>query len=271
MTDPRVVVTTGVRSGLRERETAMGVAAELGCEFVPRLGRSLKAVAGDAADAVLVAESRGLHLVDLAGESSSPLFFHPGMAVNRIRRLELGGDDHMATAMRLAAGMSVLDCTLGMAADALVAAYTVGPQGRVVGLEASAVVALIVRHGLAQYVLPDADMNDAMRRIAVLNCDYREYLAGLGQGEFDVVYFDPMFGRPVEASTGIAGLRRWACHERLDAGAFAMAERVARKRVVLKMRRLAQPPSWRPPDGVVGGATSTVKFLIWETGEQNAD
>lgn len=272
-----IVVTTGVRSGLSERATAQDVAAELGYEFVPRLGRSLKAVAaaaavatGSAAHSVLVAESRGLHLVHLADADASPLFFHPGMAVNRIRKLEQGGEDHMAVAMRLGCGMRVLDCTLGMAADALVASYAVGAEGRVVGLEYSSVVAAIARHGLRDYVLPDDEMNAAMRRITVVNCDYREHFAGLAPGDFDVVYFDPMFGTPVAASTGIAGLRRWACREPLDAEAFAMAERVAEQRVVLKTRRFAQPPSWRMPDRAAGGPTSTVKFLVWETGDQHA-
>ena len=274
MTAHGIVVTTGVGGGWRQRATAQQVASELGCEFVPRLGRSLRAVADDAsgttAHAVLVAEVGGLHLVELADTELPPLFFHPGMAVNRIRGLALGRHDHMVDAMGLREGMRVLDCTLGMAADALVAAYAVGPAGRVVGLEASPMVAAITRYGLADYSLPDAGMSAAMRRIEVVNCDYRDYLAGCGGGDFDVVYFDPMFGTPVVSSTGIAGLRRWARQGQLDADAFGMAERVAEQKVVLKMRRYAQLPPWRPPENVEGGPTSTVKFLVWETGETDA-
>ena len=285
-----IVVTTGVKSGARERELAKAVATELGAPFVPRGGRSLAKVAqlaslswrrpaepgeGEGDDGprirgALVATTQGLNLVDLDDPDSPPLFFHPGMALNRIRRLLAGGQDHMVDAMGLAGGMKVLDCTLGMAADAIVASHVVGPEGQVVGLEVSPLVAAVVRHGLAEYKVGGAEVNAAMRRISVVNCDCRQYLAAAAPGSFDVVYFDPMFCRPVEASPGIAGLRRWACHAPIDEETFNMALRAASSAVVLKTRRYARPPAWREPDRVAGGASSTVKYLVWRTGPQDA-
>ena len=59
------------------------------------------------------------------------------MAEIRAQQLLRGAPDHLVRALDLRPGLRVLDCTLGLASDAAVAACVVGPSGAVVGPEAS--------------------------------------------------------------------------------------------------------------------------------------
>jgi len=142
----------------------------------------------------------------------------------------------MLEAMGLGQGDRVLDCTLGMGSDAIVAAWVVGPSGKVVGIESSPALAEIVRAGLRDYDQADPDVTDAMRSVEVVCAEHLMHLMSCPDRSYDVVYFDPMFREPVRLSPGIAGLRRWACHARLSGNAVREATRVARRRVVIKDR-----------------------------------
>lgn len=73
-------------------------------------------------------------------------------------------------------GDSVLDCTLGLAADAMLAAYTVGEAGRVVGLEANPNVAFIVRQGMQTYDTAELPLTACMRHIEVVQSEAVHYL-----------------------------------------------------------------------------------------------
>ena len=97
--------------------------------------------------AVLVATHQGPQVYTEEGI----LKYHPSMGVPRIRNLKRGGSDHLAQACGFRTGMRVLDCTLGLAADAVVASFLVGPEGKVVGLEASPVLYWAVSQGLKTY------------------------------------------------------------------------------------------------------------------------
>ena len=70
------------------------------------------------------------------------------MSALRIKHLASGQPDSMVTAAGLKKGDHVLDCTMGMGADAIVASFVVGDQGRVVSLESEPVIAAITGHGL---------------------------------------------------------------------------------------------------------------------------
>jgi hypothetical protein len=128
----------------------------------------------------------------------------------------------------LGAGDAVLDCTLGLGADALVAAAAVGPGGRVLGLEASRLLAAWVAEGLGR--LPDP----AARRVEVRAADHAEALASLPDRSFDVVLFDPMFRHPRAEPPGFDLVRRLADRRPLTPEALARARRVARRWVVVK-------------------------------------
>ncbi|HWR29138.1 MAG TPA: class I SAM-dependent methyltransferase [Negativicutes bacterium] len=165
-------------------------------------------------------------------------FFHRGMAELRILNFIRSGNDPMIAAMGLETGMSVLDCTLGLAADSLVAAFAVGDTGVVQGLEAACVVEALTRWGLTELCAAQTDARmetkQAARRIQVIHADHANYLAMLPDQSVDVVYFDPMFRRPQKASVGIAPLRNFADARPLTVETLQHAKRVARCRVVIK-------------------------------------
>jgi 16S rRNA (guanine1516-N2)-methyltransferase len=136
--------------------------------------------------------------------------------------------DPMLEAAGLRPGDEVLDATLGLGADALVAAAACGPGGRVVGLEASPTLAAWVAEGLRRL---DAE---PARRIEVRSGDHAAHLAALPAASFDVVLFDPMFRHGREAPGGFDLVRRLADPRPLEAAALAAARRVARRWVVVK-------------------------------------
>ena len=238
-----LAVTTSSRAGASEIELARKVASALNSPYIERHSKSVAQVAGEwqgpgEIEGVLVVESNRMTLVGMgqSGPAGPCLFFHPGMAPGRIMRAAQGREDHMLEAMALRQGDRVLDCTLGLASDAIVAAWAVGPSGQVVGIESSPALAEIVRAGLREYDNADPDTTGAMRRIEVVCADHLMHLMSCADRSYDVVYFDPMFREPVRLSPGIAGLRRWACHARLSGSAVREATRVARRRVVIKDR-----------------------------------
>ena len=238
-----LAVTTSSRAGASEIERARRVASALNSPYIERHSKSVAQVAKEwpgqgEIEGVLVVESNRMTLVGIAqsGPAGPRLFFHPGMAPSRIRRAGQGRKDHMLEAMGVARGDQVLDCTLGLGSDAIVAAWAVGLSGKVVGIESSPAVAEIVRAGLREYDRADPDTTAAMRRIEVVCAEHLMHLMSCPDRSYDVVYFDPMFREPVRPSPGIAGLRRWACHARLSGNAVREATRVARRRVVIKDR-----------------------------------
>jgi hypothetical protein len=125
-------------------------------------------------------------------------------------------------------GDSILDCTLGLGADALVAAVAVGTHGRVVGIEGSLALAAWVGEGLARSTL------DGAGRIEVRAGDHAALLAALPERSFDVVCFDPMFRHARAEPGGFDVVRGLADARPLAAETVALARRVARRWVLVK-------------------------------------
>ncbi|AEJ61704.1 protein of unknown function DUF548 [Spirochaeta thermophila DSM 6578] len=227
------VVTVSLGASEREIEWACSLARELDLVLVPRGERSLEDLAAaSGASAVLVVGKDGLSLF----HEGRRYVFHPNMAVLRVDRLRKGVGDRLVAVAGLGAGDRVLDCTCGMAADAVVASFVVGEGGEVRALEASPVLASLVRGGLASYVHPDARLCEAMRRVEVLTADYRDYLAQEDPGSWDVVLFDPMFESTYDASRGIDLVRILGREGLPDREDIERARRVARRCVVVKDR-----------------------------------
>ena len=235
MTNSLLVTTSRSASAERLAE-AQRWAERLGALLVPRDEHSLAeltALAGVAGALVVGGDRVTYH------DPSRALvyFFHPGMARRRLRNVDSGMGDPMITAMRLQAGDSVLDCTLGRATDATVASHVVGVSGKVVGLEKSPVLAWLTIDGLATYEIDSAPTQEAMRRIEAHCADSAEFLAAQPERSFDVVYFDPLFDQTLEGSSGMIPLRALACPDQLTPEILALALRVARRCVVIKQRR----------------------------------
>jgi len=212
-------------------------------------------------EAALVLSSEGPPTLRFAGGGPG-YYYHPGMALTRIRNLQTGLGDPMVAAMALQEGDSVLDCTLGRASDALVASHVVGPAGRVVGIESSPILAELTIHGLRTYEPARQGLSPALRRIEAHRGDHREYLATAPADEFDVVCFDPLFQEPVEASSSMEPFRPLADPQPLSAEAVAEARRVARRCVVIKERPNAALWERLPVDRLVGGRTSSIAYGV---------
>ena len=183
------------------------------------------------AEALLVFERERVTLAD--GEQS--IAFHEGMAHLRRLRLQTGEGDTMASIAGLQAGDAVLDCTLGLAQDAMVAAQAVGAAGRVTGLEKSLALCVLAAEGLASF-----DLGPASARVEVLHADAAVLLRDLASGSYDAVLLDPMFESPRRSQPAFEMLRRFAEHAPLTAEVLAQARRVARRCVVVKGARASK-------------------------------
>lgn len=216
---------------------AQQMARCLGAVWRPREGRSLKRMMEETkADAAVVVGWDGAHWEDREGNTFR---FHPNLAALRVKELAVGGEDALVTAAGLEPGDRVLDCTLGLGADAIVAAQATGERGEVVGLESQPVIATLVDYGLKHYPARSDRLVQAMRAVRVLCADYRDYLHQQEDRSFDVVLFDPMFRQTVTRSSALQSLKVLANPEPLEQDSVREALRVARKRVVLKERLMS--------------------------------
>jgi hypothetical protein len=203
-------------------------AAERHClPFVARGSARLDALAREAgADALLVLGGHAALWLDGAEHR-----WNPGMGALRAKRLASGETatrEPFLAAAGIRPGDAVLDCTLGLGADALVASEAAGERGLVVGLEASPLLAAWVGEGLRRLGLP------AARRVEVRRARHGDFLASCPERSFDVVVFDPMFRHGRAQAPAFDLVRCLADARPLDAAALARARRVARRWVVVK-------------------------------------
>jgi SAM-dependent methyltransferase len=223
----RLAVTTVLVPGPLGRERALGASARHGLPFAERRGRSLAEVARESGvEALLVVGGESTLFLD--GRCHR---FHAGMGALRAKRLSRGEEttrDSFLEAAGIRPGDSVLDCTLGLGADALVAAAAAGPSGRVVGLEASPALAAWVAEGLRLLGDPAAG------RVEVRAAEHGAFLEACPERSFDLVVFAPMFRHAQEQAAAFELVRRLADPRPLSAGALARAVRVARRAVLVK-------------------------------------
>ena len=239
-------------------QTAKDMAARLGVAYLDRPHNQVleEFMAAQALAAVIVLEKDGPRIHSEYGTFA----YHPGMAEIRVQQLLRGAPDHLVQALDLRSGARVLDCTLGLASDAAVAACVVGPTGRVVGLEASLLLHFAVQYGLAHYECKTPLLTAALRRVEAVHGVAGEYLAACAADSFDVVYFDPMFRHPVQGSKAMEALRPLALEEPLDRTTVELALKVA-PRVVIKERSEYLLREYGCQE-YVGGKYSRIKFGI---------
>ena len=190
------------------------------------------------------------------------LFYHPSMSFLRIKNILDGKNDRLVAALNLKKGMSVLDCTMGLASDTSVLAYVAGEEGHVTALEASKIIAFIVEEGLKNYKFEDEKLSTVCKNINVINIDAMAYLLQSQDKAFDFVYFDPMFEHSVKGSSALNSLRAFAYKEKITDKVILEAKRVARKRVVIKLPSYADiPDGFQYTDD---GKYSKVKYAFIE-------
>ena len=214
-------------------------------------------------DNVIVVGQKGPLVHTPGGE----YFFHLSMAELRIKNLLNGQHDHMIAAMSLQAGMSVLDCTLGLATDAIVASFVVGSAGTVVGLETSPIVAFIASYGLKHFQTDESYLTEALRRISVNQTHSYKYLTTLADNSYDIVYFDPMFRHPIYSSSNVKPLRYLADNSPLPKNTLREACRVAKKRVVVKESSKSDEFTRLGITTINGGKYSSVHYGVIEIGD----
>ena len=227
-----MIVTTAGRTNKEMTTYAKEVAEELQCSFVVRNDISVYKLHERFEQDVLVVGKNRLAIYPKGTEES--FFFHPNSAMFRVKRLMRGEHDPFVQAAKLEKGMTVLDCTLGMASDSVVASYVVGEEGAITGLEGNCYMVYIMNKGLKQWCAGISEIDEAMRRIRVKKTEHFDFLKRCEDNCYDVVYLDPMFEETVIESDGIRGLKHFALYNDVTDETIAEAKRVARKRVVLK-------------------------------------
>ncbi len=217
------VVTTAPSGDPAE---ARELAERFGLSAQDRAGRPVRQILADAAGApVLVLAARRADLYP-GGRSFRA---SAGMAFLRVLRARKGEVDPLVGAAGLRPGDRVLDATLGLGGDALVAAHATGVE--VVGVEKDAVLAAFTQAGLRRL---QKHGRDPARLVRVVHADHRAFLRAQPAGAFDVVLLDPMFRRAGEAGPLFELLRAHAEHAPLDAETLREARRVARRGVLVK-------------------------------------
>lgn len=233
---PPLVITTARKVSADVMSRARHWARLLDARVVARNGRSIEAICREeGVEGVLTVQAERVTYHEPGRDIE--YFFHPNLAAMRIRNIERGAGDHMVEAMALRHGDEVLDCTMGRAADAIIAAFSVGETGHVVAVEKEPVIAHLTIEGLRTAWFVSERFTALMRRVDARCADYNDFLPACDADSFDVVYFDPVFHRPVEQSQSMEDLRALAHREEITPRTLRDALRVARRCVVIKQRQ----------------------------------
>jgi 16S rRNA (guanine1516-N2)-methyltransferase len=221
--DRNAVVTTAPSGDPAE---ARELAERFGLRAEARAGRTIEGLLRDAGGApVLVLASRRADLHEHGRRYRATV----GMAFLRMLRARRGEPDPLTSLADLRPGDAVVDATLGLGGDALVAVHAT--KARVVGLESNGVIAAFTQAALRR--LPSA-AREAGKLVHIVLAEHREWLRDQPSGSFDVVLFDPMFRRAGDAAPLFALLRDHAEYAALDAATLQEARRVARRGVLVK-------------------------------------
>jgi 16S rRNA (guanine1516-N2)-methyltransferase len=152
-----------------------------------------------------------------------------GMGFLRLVRAQKGAVDPLVKAAGLTRGDRVLDATLGLGGDALVAAHATGTP--VLGFEANPVLAAFVSAALSRI---QTTGRAAAALVDVRNVDHRTVLKEMPARSVDVVLFDPMFRNAAEAGPLFELVRQLGNPAPLTGETMREARRVARRGVLVK-------------------------------------
>ena len=242
-----------------------------GFAYVPRGKRTIQDLMDEYGEDFLVYSSRGPQIDRPEGSH----FFSLNMAELRIQNLRKGQRDHLLEALmgvkeydlRPATAqppISVLDCTCGFGADAAVASFGLPAGSRVDALEVSPLLEAVTAWGFSHFVHKKDDVTAALRQISLRCGDYRDYLLSDDGPVYDVLYFDPMFQRPVEASCQFQPVRAIMEHGGLTRDLIERALQKARRRVVIKERDFRQLCRDFPDVALYGGKYSRIGYAVLE-------
>lgn len=262
----RLAVTTAAAPPPDLETRARQLADELRAPYFPRRRvTAARLFAETGASRLLLVERERLLLRD--APTGASYFFHPNLMLVRGLNLRQGMRDVFADATGLEKGGTILDCTVGFAAEATLAAFLVGETGKVVGLESVPELAVVTREGLQTFRLQTENLEAAMRRVEIVTADYRDTLTACASNTFDVVYFDPFFDERLPGSEhSVSPLHVFGNPSPLDVSAVLEARRVARRRVVIKhpKHEPLPPEIMSLTTAIVSGRKSKVEYAILE-------
>ena len=260
------IVTTIRKPNQATKTFAEKISLKLGGKFIEREDFSFDALKKiHCVENILLVKKNSLSVITADGE----LFFHPNTAHLRIKNLRGGEGDRLIDALKISGGSKVLDCTLGLGSDSLVASYVVGAAGKVVALEINPLIAEVVSHGLKNFSEDSPHILDSMRRIEVINADCKDFLKTCAENSFDAVYFDPMFRKPIQKSSGLNPIRPLADNRPLTEEIIREACRVAKFRVVMKEHSGSEEFARLGFKILGGGKYSSVAFGVIEVIDKN--
>jgi 16S rRNA (guanine1516-N2)-methyltransferase len=228
-----MLVTTSYKPSSELVTKALRIAVQLGGRYVLRRQFSLPALRKRYMETEIMLLTDG-EIRYYNSTDDSAIFFHPSTAAIRIKRLIRGDKDPLLTFAGISEGDSVLDCTAGLASDAIVFAYAVGKTGNVIALESEATLVILLRDGLSSYESTVSEINEAMRRVNVEHANHYPYLQSMEDQSVDYIYLDPMFRSPVVDSSAISPLREIANMQAIQIETITEARRVARKKIIMK-------------------------------------
>src|SRR5690554_2005940 len=169
-----MLVTTGINPSPECESLAKQVSADWQAQWVPRGNRSLtKLKLQYKQSQIFIVGNRELRYLD---QDDNTMFFHPSMAMVRIKRLLKGERDNMLEIGHVQAGDRIIDCTMGLASDAIIFSHAVGVTGEVVAIESAAIPYVLAREGLTHYESDIPELLHAMRRIRVVQGDHLDFL-----------------------------------------------------------------------------------------------
>lgn len=265
-----IYVVPSLKAKEKLQEEGKAWAESQGFAYVPRGKRTIQDLMDEYGEDFLVYSSRGPQIDRPEGSH----FFSLNMAELRIQNLRKGQRDHLLEALmgrsssqRPAAAqppISVLDCTCGFGADAAVASFGLPAGSRVDALEVSPLLEAVTAWGFSRFVHKKDDVTAALRRISLRCGDYRDYLLSDDGPVYDVLYFDPMFQRPVEASCQFQPVRAIMEHGGLTRDLIERALQKARRRVVIKERDFRQLCRDFPDVTLYGGKYSRIGYAVLE-------
>ena len=254
-----VYVTTSLKGEVSLKDEAKAWADEVGAHFVPRQGRGEEELHNLYED-LIIYTNMGPEIRTEGGRHH----FHPSMAELRIRQIDSGKGDRFLDALAATRPVEFLDCTCGLGSDALVASYGLPRGSRVDAVEASPLLARVTAWGFSRYVHERRAVTEALRHIHLTYNTYESVLTSIKDKSYDIIYFDPMFTRPVQESSNFTPLRDVVCHVPLTTDMIDLALCKAGKRVVIKGRDFSELSGKYDNLKVGGGRYSRISYAVLE-------
>ena len=259
-------ITTSLKSNPSDIILAKDIAKEYSFEYLKREIFSLDEILNiSKSTCFFLVKNKQLILVN---KDKEELFFHPGTGSIRTKALERLEKDLLIDILGIKANDSVLDCTGGLASDSIVISYFL-ENGNLTTLEKSSELFLITKYGLKNYSKGSNKLRESFKRINLLNIDYKLFFEDLIsnniQEKFDSIYFDPMFENPVLESSGISKIRNYASYDILTKESIDKALKLAKKRVVVKIRNNNYNfIKTTKPNKISGGSHSRIRYAVFE-------